>query len=143
MELWRVLTTPTIGGSLDGNGFGVIASSDPSPRTSSSFITRTIGIATSKARLHPKSFKRKAIPQFYHRPNLVCRGSIISRMEPSRSFVSSEVIGSWISLEKISSFRKTWFIVMSELKSSLVYIRFKSISEMIWSSLYHIGYQNV
>jgi len=142
MAWWKASMIPTTGDSLDDNGFGVIASSDPNPRTLSSFITRTIGIAILKARLLSKSFKREGIPQFYRLLNFVCRGSIIFRMEPSRSFVSSEVIGSWISLENISSFRKTLFTVMFEPKLLRVCIRFKSILEAIWLPLYLINYQN-
>ena len=133
---------PTTGGSLDDNGSGVIASSDPNPRTLSSFIIRTIGIAISGARRLSKSFKRRDISRFYRLLNFVCRGLIIFRTEPSRSSVSSEVIGGWISLENISSFRKILFIVMSELKSSPLCIRFKSILETIWSLLYLIHYRN-
>jgi len=142
MERWRVLMIPTIGASLDGNGSGVIASSDPRPRTLNSFITRTIGIAISKAKLLSKSFKRRIIAQFYLLPNSVYRGLIISLTEPSHSSVSSEAIGSWTSLESTSSFRRTLFTVTSELKSSPVCIRFKSIPKMIWLSLYRIGFRN-
>ncbi len=142
MELWRVLTIPTIGASLDGNGFGVIASSDPSPRTLSSFITRTIGTAISKAKRLSRSFRKQVIAQFYLLPNSVYRGSIISLTEPSHSSVLSEAIGSWTSLESISSSRRTLFTATSELKSSPVCIRFRSIPKMIWLSLYRIGCQN-
>jgi hypothetical protein len=142
MELWRALMIPTTGGSLDDNGFGVIVSSDPNPRTLSSSITRTIGIAILKAKLLSKSFKREGIPQFYHLLNFICRRSIIFRMESSRSFVSSEVIGSWMSLENISSFRKTLFTVMFKPKSLRVCIRFKSILETNGLPLSLINYQN-
>ncbi len=142
MELWRVLMIPTIGASLDGNGSGVIANSDPSRRTLNSFITRTIGIAISRAKLPFKSFKKQATAQFYLRPNLVYRGSITSLTDPSPSSVSSEVIESWISLESISSSRKNLFTVTFGLRSSPVCIRFKSIPKTTWSSLYPIGCQN-
>jgi hypothetical protein len=142
MALWRALMIPTTGGSLDDNGFGVIASSDPNPRTLSSFITRTIGIAILKARLLSKSFTREGIPQFYRLLNFVCQRSITFRTEPSRSFVSSEVIGSWISLENISSFPKTLFTPMFEPKLLRVCTRFKSILETIWLPLYLISSRN-
>jgi len=142
MERWRVLMIPTIGASLDGNGSGVIASSDPRPRTLNSFITRTIGIAILKVRLLFKSFKKEGTPQFCRLLNFASQRSITFRTEPSLSFVSSEVIGSWISLENISSFLKTSFIPTFEPKLSRVCIRSKSIQETIWLPLCLIHSQN-
>jgi hypothetical protein len=142
MELWRALMIPTTGGSLGDNGFGVIASSDPNLRTLSSFITRTIGIAILKARLLSKSFTREAIPQFYRLLNFACQCSITFRTEPSRSSVSFEVTGSWISLENISDFPKILFTHTFEPKLLRVCIRFKSILETIWLLPYLINSQN-
>jgi hypothetical protein len=107
-----------------------------------SFIIRTIGIAILKAKLLSKSFARRGIPPFYRLLNFVCQGSITFRTEPCRSFVSSEVIGSWISLENISSFPKTLFTPMFEPKLLRVCTRFKYILETIWLPLYLITYQN-
>lgn len=142
MGLWRALMIPTTAGSLDDNGFGVIASSDPNPRTLSSFITRTIGIAILKARPLSKSFKKEGIPQFCRLLNFASQRSITFLTETSHSFGLSEVIGSWISLENISSFPKTSSTPMFEPKLSRVCIRFKSILETIWLPLYVIHSQN-
>lgn len=133
---------PTIEGSLEGNGFGAIVNSDPSPRTLNSSTTRAIGIAALKARLLSKSFKREAISPSCRPPNSVCQRSIIFRMEPSHSSGLSEVTESWISLENTLSFLKTLSIRMSELKLLPAYIKFKSILGTIWSPLCLINYPN-
>lgn len=142
MELSRASMILTTGGSLEGNGFGVISNSDPSPRTLNSFITRAIAIAALKAKLLSKSFKREGIARSCRHPNSVCRRSIIFRMERSRLFASSEVTRNWISLENISNFLKPSSTLMSGLKLSRVCIKSKSILGMIWLPLYRINYQH-
>lgn len=133
---------PTIGDSSEGNGFGAIVTSDPSPRILSSSITKTIGTAVLKARLLSKLFKREAISQFCRPQNSVYLRLTIFQTEQSLLSGLSEVTGNWISLENILSFLKPSFTLMSELKLLQVCIKFRSTLGMIWSPFSLISYPN-
>jgi hypothetical protein len=65
-----------------------------------------------------------------------------SQREPSRLFVSSEVIESWISSENILSSLRALSILMSELKSLPIYIKFKFTQGMNWLFPSHTNYQH-
>jgi hypothetical protein len=134
--------TPTTGSFFEGNGFGVIACSDPSPRTLSSFTTRTIITAASRVKPPPSLSRSVGIVPFCLPQASHYLKWITSLTGPSLLSVSSEAIKNWISLENISKFLKTLSTLMSELKSLLACIKFKSILGMILLPLYRINYQD-
>jgi len=122
--------------------FGAIVTSDPGPRTLSSSITRTIAMAALGVRPPSKLSKKLDAFQPCRLRNSNSLRSTIFQKEPSPLSGLSEVIGSSISLENISSFLKLSSILMSELKLLRVCIKFRSILEMIWSPPYRTNYQN-
>jgi len=133
---------PTTGSFFEDNGFGIIVSSDPSPRTSSSFTTRTIVTVASRVK-HLASLSRSVgiVPFCLHQGSHYLK-LITSLMGPFLLSVSSEAIKNWTSSENISKFLKTLSTLMSELKSSQACIKFKSILGMILLPLYRINYQD-
>ena len=137
MESWRALITPIIEDSSEPNGFVAIVTSDPSPRTLNSSTIDIIGTAALKARPLYSPSKMSAIPQLCHPQGSHCLKLITFRMERSLSSVSFEVTESSISLENILIFLKPLSILMSELKSSLLYIKFRSTPVMNWLLLSH------
>jgi len=132
MEWWKVSTRPTIEDSFELSGFGAIAISGRSPGTLNSSITETIATAASKGRTLYSSSKRRVISLFFHRRSSPCQRLPTSQREPSRLFALSEVIESWISSESILSSLRPLFILMFELRSLPVYIKFKFTQGMNW-----------
>jgi len=141
MELWKALMIPIIEDSFGPNGLRVTDISDLNPRTLSSSTTGIIVTASLKGKPLYGSSKRRAISLFSHRQSSLCLRLPTSQMEPSRSFALSEVIESWISSESILSSLRPSSILMFELKSLLVCIKFKSTLAMIWLVLFHTVYQ--
>lgn len=134
MEPWKASMIPTTGDSFAANGSGVIATSDPSRRTSSSFTIRTTGIAASRGKRPCKSSKKMASGRSSRLPGInYPRSALKSRREPSPSSVSSAVTKSWISLESISPFLSLSSIPMSGVKSLPPSIRSSSTAAMNWS----------
>jgi len=142
MESLRASMILTIKDSSEDNGFGATATSDLSPRTSSSSIIKTIDIAALKAKPLSRSSKKPVILPSCRPQDSSFRRLIAPRMERSHSSVSSEVTKIWISLENILNFPKLLFIPMSELKSLRHCTKFRSILGKIWPSLYRINYQH-
>jgi hypothetical protein len=64
------------------------------------------------------------------------------RREQSLLSVSSEVTANWISLENILSFLRASSILMSELKSLLRCIKFRSTQVRTWLRLFHTKYHH-
>ena len=126
---------PITDDSLVGNGFEVINNSELSPKTLRFSITGTIAIATSKAQPLFSSFRTPALDPFLPLLSSRCLKSRISPMGPSPLSVSSAVTVNWISGENIFNSLKKWFIPMSEQKSLLTYMRFRSFMVRIWWSL--------
>ena len=142
MESWKASMTPTIESFFEGNGFGVIASSDPSPRTLSSFTTSTIVIAASKVKHLYSLSKNKDTLLLFHLQSSHCLKLITFPMVPSLSSASYEAIRILISLESTLSFLKSSFILMFGLKSSPICTRFNSISVTNWLPLSSTVYQD-
>ena len=125
MELWRALMIPITEDSSEPNGFAAIGISDPNPRILSSSIIETIVIAALKAKPPYSWSKRMAIPHSCHLQDSHCQVLTTFRKERSLSSVLFEVIESSISSENILSFLRLLSILMSELKSLLVCIKFR------------------
>jgi len=138
MELWKASMIPIIEDSSGPNGLGVTDISDLNPRTLSSSTTGIIVTASSKGKLLYSSSKRRVISLFSHSQSSPCQRLPISQREPSRLFVLSGVIESWLSSESILSSLRPLSILMFELKSLLVCIKFKFTLATIWSLLFHI-----
>jgi len=137
MELWKALMIPIIEDSFGPNGLGVTDISDLNPRTLSSSTTGIIVTASSKGKPLSSSSKRRVISLLSHRQSSLCQRLPTSQREPSRLFVLSEVIESWISSESVLSSLRPLSILMFELKSLPVCIKFKSTLAMIWLVLFH------
>ena len=142
MESWKASMTPTIGSFFEGNGFGIIANSDPNPRTLSSSITRTIVIAASGVKHPYNSSKSNGTLLLPHLQSSHCLKLITFPTAPFLCCVSFEVIKILISLGSTLSFLKILFILMLELKSSPICTRFNSTSVMSWLPLSSIVYQD-
>ena len=143
MESWRALTIPITEDSSEPNGSVVIVTSDPSPRTLRSSTIETIVIAASKAK-HPYSWsKRTASSQSFPLQSSNCRTLTTFQTERSLSSALSEVIESSISSENILSFLRSLSILMSELKSLLVCIKFRFIRVMTSLFLSHTSYRHL
>ena len=132
MELWKASMRLTTEDSSEHNGFGAIVISDPNLDTLNSSTTGIIATVASEGKPLCRLFTKRAMCQSYRLQSLNCRKSTTSQTEPSPSSGLSEVIGGSISLENISNFLKPLSILMSELKSLRVYIKFKSILGMSW-----------
>lgn len=137
MAWWRASMIPITEDSFEPNGFGTIANSDRSPSISSSSTIGIIATAASKGK-HPYNLSknRNLFPscplQGSHYPKLT-----ISQMGQFLSSVLSEAIGNSISLGSILNSLKHLSILMSVLKSSRIYIKFKYIWVMSWLPLFH------
>ena len=142
MELWRASMTPITGGSSGPNGFAAIGISDANPRTLSSSITGIIAIVASKARPPYSSSTSRAITLSCRPHNSRCQVSTSSRTGRSLSSALSVATGSWISLENILSFLRILSILMCELKSLRVCIRFRFTLVTIWLLLSRTSYQH-
>ena len=142
MESWRASIIAMIRDSSEGNGFVAIVTCDPSPRTLNSFITETIATAASKGRPLYSSSKRRVISLFCHRQSSPCQRLPISQRELSRLFALCEVIENWIFSESILSSLRPLSILMSELKSLPIYIKFKFTQGMNWFFPSHTNYQH-
>jgi hypothetical protein len=142
MELWRASMIPIIGDSSGPNGFGAIATSDPSPRTSRSSIIDITVIAASKAKPPYRWSKRLASSRSCHPQSSHCRKWTTSRMGQSLSSVLSGAIEGSISSENILSFPRPLSIPMSEPKSFLICIKFRFILVMTWLLLSLISYRH-
>ena len=142
MESWRASIIATIRDSSEGNGFVAIVTSDLNPRTSNSSIIETIATAASKGRPLYRSSKRIVISLFSHLRSSPCQRLPTSQRETSRLFALSAVIESWISSENILSSLKPLSILMSELKSLPLYIKFKFTQGMNWFFPSHTNYQH-
>ena len=134
MEPLKASMILTTAGSFAPNGSGVIVSSDPSRRTSSSFTIRTTATAASRGKPPCKSFKVTASGRSSRLPGSnYLRSALIFPREPFPSSVSSALTNSWTSLENISLFPSLSSIPMSGLKSSPACIRSSSTTAMNWS----------
>jgi hypothetical protein len=122
--------------------FVAIITSDLSPSTSSSSITGIIDTVVSEAKHLFSLSKRLAKIQPCHLLSSHCRKSPTFQTEQSFSSVLSEVIQNWISLENTLSFLRALSILMSELRSLRVYIKFRSTQVMTWLLLSHTAYQH-
>jgi hypothetical protein len=142
MELWRASIIATIRDFSEGNGFAAIVTCDPSPRTLNSSIIETIATVASKGRPLYSSSKRRVISLFSHPQSSLCQRLPISQREPSRLFALSEVIESLIFSESILNSLRPLSILMSELKSLPVYIKFKFTQGMNWFFPSRINYQH-
>lgn len=141
MELWKASMIPIIEDSFGPNGLEVTDIFDLNPRTLSSSTTGIIVTASSRGKPLYSSSKRRAISLFSHRQSSVCQGLPTSQRELSRLFALSEVIESWISSESILSSLRPLSILMFELKSLPLCIKFKSTLAMIWLLLFPIVYR--
>ena len=142
MESWRASIIATIRDFSEGNGFAAIVICDPSLRTLNSSITETIATAVLKGRPLYSSSKRRVISLFCHLQSSACQRLPTFQREPSRLFALSEVIESWISSESILNSLRPLSILMSELKSLPVYIKFKFTQGMNWFFPSHTNYQH-
>ena len=126
---------PTTGDSFAANGSGVIATSDPSRRTSSSFTIRTTGIAASRGKRPCKSSKKMASGRSSRLPGInYPRSALKSRREPSPSSVSSAVTKSWISSDqKLDIFGEHFTVPKSLIYS---YVRGKIVTAFHQIQLY-------
>ncbi len=138
MELWKASMIPTIEDSFGPNGLEVTDIFDLNPRILSSSTTGIIVTAFSKGKPLLSSSERRVISLLSHRQSSLCQRLPISPREPSRLFASSEVIESWISLESTLSSPRTLSILMFELKSLPLCIKFKSTLAVIWLLLFLI-----
>ena len=132
MELWKASMRLTTEDSSEHNGFGAIVISDPNLDTLNSSTTGIIATVASEGKPLCRLFTKRAMCQSYRLQSLNCRKSTISQTEPSPSSGLSEVTGDSISLESILNFLKPLSILMSELKSLRVYIKFRSILGKSW-----------
>ena len=142
MDLSRASMIPITGDSFGPNGSGAIATSDPNPRTLSSSITKAIVTVTLRVKLPYSLSEKLAIPQCFHPQNSHCQTLTTFRREQSLLSVSSELTADWISLENILSFLRPLSILMSDLKSLLVCIKFRSTQVMTWLRLFHTSYHH-
>jgi hypothetical protein len=133
---------PITGDSSEPNGFGAIVISNPSPRTLNSSIIDIIGIAALKARRLYSASKRLAIPQPCHPKGSQCLKLTTLRMERSLSSVLSGVTESWIFSGNILSFQRPLSTLMCELKSSLLYIKYRSTLAMNLLFVSRTNYQH-
>jgi hypothetical protein len=133
---------PIIEDSSAPNGFGTIGISNPNPSISTSSTIKTITTAALKAKPHYGSSKKQAshLPGFPE--NSPSPSSITFRTERSPLSASSAVTENWISLENILNFLNPSSTLMSELKSSPVCIRSKSIPVMPWLKLFLTVYRH-
>lgn len=142
MESLKASMIAMIGDSLEDNGFVPIGISDPNPRTLNSSTIGIITIAVSKVKhLYNLSMNRRTL-LLSHLQSSHCLRLITFPMAPSLSSASYEAIRILISLESTLRFLKNLFILMFGLKSSPVFIKFKSTSVMTWLPLSSTVYQH-
>ena len=141
MELWKASMIPIIEDSFGPNGLEVTDTFDLNPRTLSFSTTRIIVTVSSKGKPLPSLSKKRVTSLFSHRQSSLCQRLPISQREPSRSYALSEAIESWISSESILSSLRPLSILMFELKSLPLCIKFKSTLAVIWLVLFRIVYQ--
>jgi len=132
MERSKALMTLMRVVSFESSGFGVTATSDPSPGISSSTITCIIGTATSKGRHLMRSLRKNNFARWYCLPGLSYLRFLIFPMELSPLSDLSEVTRYWMSSENISRSRGILFTPTFVRESSLPCTRSKSTWGRNW-----------
>ncbi len=126
---------PTTEDSSEPSGFVAIVISGRNPKASSCSTIEIIATAASKARRPCNCSKRLASSQPCHLQSSNCPSWTTSRMERSRSSVSSEVIKDSMCSENALNFPRPLSTLMCGPKSSPNYIKSRSISVKSWLAL--------
>ena len=135
MERSKALMTPMTADSFESSGFGVIATSAPSPRISNSITTCIIDTASSRERHLSRSFTKSSFSQTSCLRDLSYLNFLTFPMEISLLFDLSEVTRCWMSSEKSSSCQGISFTPTFVPELSLLYIKSKFTRGRSWFSV--------